>query len=394
MEKRRAAPGDGTVFQAKDGRFVFMYSLGKTADGKRLRRKVTGWTEAELQRKIFDLKTRGGGTIAPRATGTVGDFVGEWLEGSIRPNRAPATYASYEAVWRVHVESRLGHVLLEKLEVGHVLAMMRSMRTAGATASMINRACRVMHRAIAVAIRQGNYHRQNPFAMVERPIEEPHEATALSVEQAMAFLAASRESEDRFDALFSILVTVGLRVGEALALRWSDVDIKQRTLQIVRKLTEVGGKQVFSAPRTGTKKARRWIAYGQIVAGALERRRVAHATEGHGSDLVFCTRQGGAVWLKALRNWHFYPILAKAGIPRIRLHDLRHSMTSIGIASGVNFKVMADRLGHSTARLTIDRYSHLLPGQQKAAADAIDAALAPRQRRFRIVSIKRLEGSQ
>ena len=291
----------------------------------------------------------------------------------------------------MHVEPTLGALPIDKFGVEHVTALYRKLQSAGVSTSMISRAARVMHRAIGVAIQQGQFQRPNPFGLVERPrVRASVETTVLDIAQATAFLAALRAVDDRYEALFSILITAGLRLGEALALRWSDIDSKKRTIAVRRSLSQAGGHHAFKATKTA--KSRRSVEFGQIVHDALTRRAIAHKAEGHGSDLIFCTESGGPAWTYPLRVKHFYPALERAGLPRIRIHDLRHSMTSIGLATGTDVKVLAERLGHSTTRLTADRYSHVLPGMQRVAADAIDAAIGGKLKaRFRLLGIKKAE---
>ena len=380
MEKARSARGEGSFYRdEKRGLYVAEFDLGVGPNGKRRRRKVTAKSQGDLSRKLFDLRVEGGGVVVPRAAGNVGEFVDQWLKQDVEPYRARATYLSYEGVWRKHVQPSLGAVKFEKLTVEHVNALYRKLRADGVSASMSARVGRVMHRAIAVAIRSGQYHRPNPFGIVEKPRAESAETTVFDPAQASAFLLAARHTDDRYEALFAILVTAGLRIGEALALRWSDIDLDKRTIAIRRSLSQAGGKHAFRPPKT--KGSRRSVAYGALVAAALKRRKAAHDAEGHGSELVFCTPTGGKVWTYDVRAKHFYPLLKRADLPRIRLQDLRHTMTSIGLAEGTNLKVLAERLGHSTTKLTSDRYSHVLPGQQRAATNAIDAALGRKPRR-------------
>ncbi len=125
----------------------------------------------------------------------------------MKPNRSAATFESNEAVWRVHVKPVLGGAKLDELGVPHVTAMLRRLRNDAVSASMIDRILRVMHRAIAVATRQGRFNRPNPFAMVDRPKLAPPQTRALSIEEARRFIAAA--GADHFEALWIVLITCG-----------------------------------------------------------------------------------------------------------------------------------------------------------------------------------------
>jgi len=368
---RRRAKGEGSFAQRHDGTWQYSIDLGKDSTGKRQRRYVYAKTKSELQRKVFDLRAKGGGTIKPRAPGTVGEWVERWLEQDVRPNRSRNTYALYESMWRVHAAPVLGSRALDKLEPDHVSALYARLRENGASATIVHRVGVTMQRAIEVATRRGLFHHANPFALVERPTPRPAERHTLTAAEARRLIAAARD--DRLEALFVLLLTAGLRLGEALGLKWKDVDLEHRRLAIRQSLVEVGGTLELGEPKT--RGSRRPIELGALAIEALRRRRDAAAEEGHGSPLVFTTLAGTPLRRSNVRRQHFEPILKRARIEDVTIHGLRHAMTSFGIAEGVAPKVLAERLGHSTVRLTQDRYAHVLPGIQREAADAIDALL-------------------
>jgi integrase len=232
-----------------------------------------------------------------------------------------------------------------------------------------------MHRAIAVAIRQGRFNRANPFAMVDRPKVAAPETRSLSLDEARGFIAAT--AEDRFESLWILLLTCGMRLGEALALRWSDVDLKSRTIAIRRSRSQVGGPHDTD---TKTRSSRREVVFGALAAAALERRRQSAEKEPHRSEVIFCTSRGTTILRENLRRSHFKQTLERAKIKGITIRELRHTSISIGLGAGVPVKAMSGRSGHANSRTTLDRYTHVLAGQDRSAADAIDAAIAPTKR--------------
>lgn len=368
---RRRAKGEGSYVRRSDGTWQYSIDLGKDAAGKRQRRYVYAKTKAELQRKVFDLRAKGGGTIRPRAAGTVGEWVERWLKQDVRPNRSRNTYALYESMWRVHAAPILASRALDKLEPDDVAALYARLRENGASPTIIHRVGVTMQRAIEVATRRSLFHRANPFALVERPTPRPVERHNLTVAEARRLIAASRDA--RLEALFVLLLTAGLRLGEALGLEWKDVDFERSRLAIRRSLVEVGG--ILELGPTKTRGSRRPIELGALALDALRRRRDAAAKEDHGSALVFTTLAGTPLRRSNVRRQHFEPILQRARIEDVTIHGLRHAMTSFGIAEGVAPKVLAERLGHSSVRLTEDRYAHVLPGLQRAAAETLDELL-------------------
>lgn len=368
---RRRPKGEGSYVRRSDGTWQYSIDLGKDESRKRQRRYVYAKTKTELQRKVFDLRTKGGGTIRPRAAGTVGEWVERWLEQDVRPNRSRNTYALYESMWRVHAAPTLASRGLDKLEPDHVATLYARLRENGASPTVIHRVGVTMQRAIEVATRRGSFHRANPFALVERPTPRPAERHTLTVAEARRLIVAARD--DRLEALFLLLLTAGMRLGEALGLEWKDIDLEHSRLSIRRSLVEVGG--TLELGPTKTRGSRRPIELGALAVDALLRRRDAANDEGHGSRLIFTTVAGTPLRRSNVRRRHFEPILKRARIEDVTIHGLRHAMTSFGIAEGVSPKVLAERLGHSTVRLTQDRYAHVLPGMQREAAETIDELL-------------------
>lgn len=392
--KARRPKGEGSYTQRSDGTWQYSIDLGKDADGKRQRRYFYARSHSALKRKIFDETAKSGGSLKPRAAGTVGEWMDRWLQHDVKPNLSRNTYALYESIWRVHVAPVLASRALERLDAEAVAMLYARLRENGASPTVVHRAGVLMQRAIAVATRRGLFHRPNPFALVDKPTPRPKEQHTLTVGEARRIIAVARDGQLRFvkkgvafeeidraerpqsvplEALFVLLLTTGLRLGEALALRWSDIDFDKRRLSVRRSLVEVGGVVEIGQPKTPG--SRRAVELGSMALDALQRRRTEADREGHGSELVFSTIEGTPQRRSNVRRRHFEPILERAGVGHITIHGLRHAMTSFGIAEGIAPKILAERLGHSTVRLTQDRYAHVLPGLQRAAADVIDQLL-------------------
>lgn len=371
-DRKRRASGDGTLyFHEAKKLWVTQIDVGKNPAGRRARRTIYAKTRQELRSKIADLKIRGGGTIRPRAAGNVGEWVERWLRDEVKPNRSPNTYALYETMWRVHAQPFIGGKSLERFDVEDVSELFARLRDNGSSPYLVHRVAAVLQRAFEVAVRRRIYTKANPFRLVDKPRCDAKEARALTIEESRRFIAAARA--DRYEAFWILCLTAGLRLGEALAIEWSDIDFERRTLAIKRSLIEVGGHVQMSPPKT--KGSKRNVDLGGLAIEALLRRLSAHDQEGHGTALVFSTLKGTPVRRSPLRQRHFFPILKAAKLGHLRIHDLRHSMTSLAISEGVAPKIVAERLGHSTTRLTQDRYAHVLPGMQRGAADTIDSLL-------------------
>lgn len=199
----------------------------------------------------------------------------------------------------------------------------------------------------------------------------------LSPSEANAFLLTARE--DRWHALWEILTLSGLRPGEALGLKWSDVIAN--TIGVQRALLRAGEQWVIAEPKT--RRSRRTVPLAASTMKALQSHRRLQAQEKlkaganyRDNDFVFANSTGMPIDIKNITARHFRKVLATAGLPIIRLYDLRHTAATLMLAAGVNPKVASERLGHSTIVLTMDTYSHVLPDMQQDAVDRVDRLLA------------------
>lgn len=188
-------------------------------------------------------------------------------------------------------------------------------------------------------------------------------------------------ANDRLAVLYLLLLVTGMRRGEAIGLRWEDVDLDRQALHVDQQITEVRGKSVVDTPKT--KRGARLVPIDPATTAILRTHRdrqlaerAAWAAGWHDSRLVF-TREDGTPLRPEYATRHFQSLAARAGPPRIRLHDLRHTNASLALDAGVDLKVVSDRLGHSQIAVTADLYTHVNTGVGQAAAAQIAAFLTP-----------------
>jgi integrase len=202
----------------------------------------------------------------------------------------------------------------------------------------------------------------------------------LSETEARAFLESINATGERFEALYVLAITTGLRRGELLGLRWDDADLEQGTLRVGRSLVREGGR--YTLGETKTKRGRRRVNLTPRTVNALkahrkrqleERVRLAGLYEDQ--DLIFATSAGTPIQPENLVKRSFKPLLKKAGLPEIRFHDLRHTCATLLLGRGVHPKIVQELLGHATIAMTLDTYSHYLPSMGDQASGAMGDAL-------------------
>lgn len=313
---------------------------------------------------------------------TLEQYLGEWL-GSRRALRE-TTVRSYETHIRRYLVPYLGRIRLCDLQRSHIEAMYDQLLDPGHGAqlstSTVVRVHATLMSALNAAVRSGLM-AGNPAQLVELPQVDVPVQTVWSPTELMDFLGGI--GDDACHVLYTLLGTRGLRRSEALGLRWCDVDVRVRRLRVVQQLSSYGGQISFGPPKS--KAGGRLVAFDQRLAELLsEQWRVqrSYARE-HGwnqSDetLVFTTAGGGPldpVWVTR----HFDQLVRASGLPRIRLHDLRHTSASIGLASGESLLEVSRRLGHSSVAVTGDIYTQVSAETAQASADRFAAYVQKRR---------------
>ena len=323
------------------------------------------------------LQSIGDGTVVQRSKTTVAEFLDDWLAAQ-RHRLRPTTLASYDTA-ALRIRRSLGAVPLQALTALQIERFYADLADTGGgakgalAAKTIRNTHVVLRKALADAERLGLVNR-NAAGTARPPTAQRAEQTTWSSDELKEFFAAIREH--RLYAAFVVLATTGMRRGEALGLRWSDVDLDGERLAVVQTLTTVNGAPVITATKTA--RSRRLIYLdGQTVAVLREHRRrqreerlAAGPGWDNGTDLVFRDELG---WL-VHPDWfsrEFWRLVRDAGVQRIRLHDLRHTYATIALKSGVHPKVVSDRLGHTTVGITLDLYSHVTPAIAREAADVV-----------------------
>ncbi|MDO8615019.1 MAG: site-specific integrase [Dehalococcoidia bacterium] len=304
-------------------------------------------------------------------------FASSWLT-TVRPSLKPRTWYRYEQLLRVHALPAIGRLPLSKLAPQQLQALYAEMQANGSAPATIRQLHAVVHRALRQALRW-NLVARNVADLVTAPRVPRTEMQVLSPEEARCLLEAARG--DRLEALYVLALTTGMRQGEILALHWKDVDLDRGTVNVRFTLHHVRDGFVFTDPKSS--RSRRQIALTEAARSALRQHRIAQAEERlragpawQGQDLVFANPQGGPLDGTFLLRRRFHPLLGKAGLPKIRFHDLRHTAATLLLGQGIHAKIVSEMLGHSNIAITMDLYSHVTPTMQQEAARALDALLA------------------
>ncbi len=368
----------GQIIPRGKGRFLVRIARGRDATGKRLfhsktihgTRKDAVTYATKVQRELDT------STFVEASKRTLAEFLKEWLDGPTKQRVRPRTHTDYCWLSDTYIVPLLGARKLSQLHPADLQNAYLQLQTRGLSARTIRYAHSVLHGALEQAVKWSLLAR-NPAKLVTLPRVERREMNALDATQASALIDAAKD--DRWYSLWLLLIAGGLRPGEALGLKWSDLE--GDCLRVQRTLVRQSD-HTWSLTEPKTARARRTIVLPQIALSALRALRERQQVEQQEAaeywienGLIFTTRTGAPLDYRATVRRHFKRLLKLAKLPEIRPYDLRHTSATLLLAAGENIKVISERLGHTSSALTLDVYSHVLPTMQKEAANKLERML-------------------
>jgi integrase len=401
MKKRGS--GEGSIYQMTDGRWRAALSLG-WKNGKRCRKIITAATRKEVQDQLtVTLRARQLGLPVAPERQSVEQFLTYWLAEVIPGSTKPKTETFYRYIVTTHLIPAIGKIQIQKLGPQHVQTLIngkldtakmpRAKKPAESAerepepplAKLSARSVRHIHRTLCTALETAMKYgivERNVAALVVPPRVPKGQMKFLSVDQARAVLAAA--ADEPLYALYATILSLGLRLGEALGLSWDDVDFSKGRIKVWRALQRVDGVMTLLEPKT--EGSHRKIDLPAVTIAALREHRIRqeHAREWAGSgwagnawNLVFTTGKGTPLDERGVLRRFQDRILKNAGVPKMRIHDLRHSAVAILMAQGVDARSIAELLGHSSVAFTLQVYGHLMEETKRETASKMDHALSP-----------------
>ena len=357
--------------------------LGRAPQGKRRRKFVNvKGTKAEAQQKLREiLSSLDKGLPVETGKVSVGDFLQRWLKDYAVPNTRARTAERYESDIRLHISPALGHIPLSRLAPADIQTMEARLLARGSSPRSVQHVHTVLRQALKHAMRWGIVYR-NPAEGVDPPRPQRREIQPPDADGVVQILRGAKETP--YHAVFHFMAFTGCRRGEALGLRWCDVDLENGSAAIVQTLQRLKGRGlIFQPPKSS--KSRRSIALDAQTIGMLRDHRglqllrqmeIASGYDDRG--LVFPNVLGGPLDPSVLTR-NFEKLVRKVRLTNVRLHDLRHFHATLLLKAGTHPKIVQERLGHSSIMVTLDTYSHVVPGLQEKAASSFAEAMEEAQ---------------
>ncbi|MDD3927758.1 MAG: site-specific integrase [bacterium] len=313
------------------------------------------------------------GTYIQPSKQTLTEYLNNWLDTAAKPRVSLKTFVGYDNMLRTHIMPVIGHYQLAQLTPLDIQKVFNAMQARGLTRST-EYTRTVLRNALQQAVKWGMLPR-NPAQDIEIAPRRKREMSVLTKDEAIKLLEASKDN--KWGLLFELLLVTGLRPGEALGLKWGD--IVDGKISIQRTLVRVKDTCELKEPKTP--RSRRVVPLPSSTGKALLiyrkqqiEKRLA-ATQYNNMDMIFASDTGEPLYEEHILKRFFRPLLEKAGLPKIRLYDLRHTCATLLLAAGTNPKIVSERLGHASIILTLDTYSHVLPDMQQGATDILERVL-------------------
>ena len=370
----------GQIVARGDGRWLVRVFLGRdpvTHKRTYYNRTIRGpfrQAQMHLTKKLHERDLRRG---LEGVQVTLDEFLDHWLNTAAKTRLREKTYRDYESMLRRYIRPQLGSRKIAVLSPVDIQITYQHMIDAG----LSSRTVRYVHSVLRCALNQAVRWQLlaiAPTSGVLLPREKNREMRVLNKEQACLFLRTAVTKEH--GVIFAVALTTGMRPSEYLALCWRDIDWEHGMLSVVRSLHRCGKKWTFED--TKRMRSRRVIKLQSWIVSLLAKLRdksqieVAKAECGpESADLIFRTNSGKPIDENYLARKLFKPILSEAGLPDIRLYDLRHTAATLALTLGISPKIVSEQLGHASAAFTLDTYSHVLPSMQEEAAAKMESVL-------------------
>jgi len=377
----------GSIRRRSKGSWEICIDIGRDpATGKRLRHfeSVKGGKKIAQQclHELLHSIEQGVYVKTPRDL-TVADYLRSWLEGYVELNCAPKTIESYRMLTEHHIIPEVGSLRLIDLQPCHLQALYSQKKKEGLSSRTVRYLYSLIAEALGHAVKTGLMAR-NVARATEPPRTEHKVVPTMKPEDLDKFFEAAKKTPLYYN-LFYTLLHSGLRRGEALGLRWECVDLGLPSLAIAaylsvtRSLSKVNGRLVLREPKTAAGRRRVALSPSSVLVLRQHRQdqealRASLGTRLTDNDYVFCHPDGSPLDPSTVSH-AFDKILRRSGLPSMPLHSLRHTHATLLLQAGVHPRVVMERLGHSSIRVTLDTYSHVVGGLQEAAARRLDEFL-------------------
>lgn len=365
--------------------YSIVIDIGRDNKGKRVQKWFSGYKtkkEAQIAQAKIITEIENNNYINTEKI-TLAEYLLNWLDSYVDVNLSKTTAEGYRTHIEKHINPNIGHIPLQKLQAINIQKLydekLKDGRLDG-KGGLSAKTVIAIHRTLRKALNQAyklQMINKNVADMVELPKKKSYQAKTLNDEDIPAFINAFKDTEIYISVMLAL--SLGLRRGEALGLRWKDIDFKGKTITINQTILHIKSGYVFHNPKT--EKSHRSILISDLVIKLLinqkkkqNENKLMLGQAYNDYDLVTCRADGTPI-NPATFSHMFSTVLTKNELPNIRFHDLRHTNATLMLKSNIPAKIASERLGHSTIGITLDLYSHVLKDMQEEAVNKLDSVI-------------------
>ena len=390
---RKRSNGEGTIVPKANGSWEARILITDPITGESKIRTRCRKTKAEVKAWLDDIKVKlHTGQYVGEQKMTVREWLNTWLNLYAMKKIRRTTFESYESIIKTHIIPSIGNIRLQSLRKDQIQKFYndkqengRADGKGGLSSTTINYMHAILKQALQQAVDDGLVYK-NIATSVVKPSKVRFHPQTLNTEQVKKFLQSNKGS--KYYSAFLVECYTGLRRGELLGLRWKDIDLEGKLLSVQQGLVRTKNGLSINEPKTTA--SRRTIPLTDEVVQELKQHRKRQLEERlltgssyYDLDLVFSSHIGKPLDPRSFTK-RFQEGLRVAGLPEIRFHDMRHTHATILLEMKQNVKVIQERLGHTTIRMTLDTYSHMLPGMQEQATEAGNRGIKQGVRNIRL----------
>lgn len=366
----------GQIINRGTRKWLVRVYLGEVDGKRKYHNKTINGNRKDAERYLHKalLERDTTGFIEPSSE-SLSAYLDRWLKIVVKQRVTAKTYQSYQDIVNTYIKTGLKDMPLSKLTSERIQDFYNSLLDKPLSSRTVRYTHSVLRSALSQAVKWNMLH-NNPCNFIDLPKQKKQEMKVLTTSEAYKFMEAIVYS--KWKPFFSLLLASGMRPGEALGLKWMDVDFGERRIQVQRALSKTKAGWKLEDPKTP--QSRRSIPIPPSVMGDLQEHKenqesMKKKDKYNDIGLVFTNDKGEPPDLRSIFVKHFKPLLKQAELPDIRLYDLRHTCATLLLSAGVNPKIVAERLGHSSITLTLDTYSHVLPTMQIDATEKLENML-------------------
>lgn len=378
--------GEGSIRQRKDGNWEARYSIGRDEKGKQIQKSIYGKTRRSVVEKLTEIQYSIDNNAYVDVTNyTVGEWLDIWLKDYKKNLIKPTTLATYINRIDNHLKPNLGHIKLKDLTSHRVQQLVNKLIDDNMSPKHIAGIINVLKASIEQAIKNDMLNK-NVVNNIVTPKIITKKAEILTVDEQVKFIELCKTTY--LGNVFIFSLGTGMRIGEVLALTWSDVNFINntitisKTINITKNYDDPESKWVKSFGSVKTDSSNRIIPIMTPIRKLLleqmdyqdELKTKASELYCNKDDLVFTTQIGTPLDPRNMQRT-FHTIRKQAGINHISIHSLRHTFASRGLENGVDLKVMQDLLGHSSIKMTADLYTHVLPNTKALEISKLEGSI-------------------